>query len=53
MTVINLADIQSRTEPVAQGMNYAVMVLGRDGVILAQHPESPTRSAHGYRAIIR
>ena len=40
VTVINLADIQSRTEPVAQGMTYAVMVLGRDGIILARHPES-------------
>lgn len=41
VTVIDLAEIQRRTEPVAQGMQYGTMVLGRDGIILAQHPENP------------
>ncbi|HEX4194956.1 MAG TPA: ATP-binding protein, partial [Stellaceae bacterium] len=43
VTVIDLDEIQRRTEPVAQGMQYSVMVLGRDGIILAEHPEDPAR----------
>src|SRR5262249_35103653 len=31
------------TEPVAHGMQYRVMVLGRDGMILAEHPEDAAR----------
>jgi len=53
VTVIDLAEIQRRTEPVAQGMTYGVMVLGRDGVILAEHPEEAAGSARVCRAIIR
>ncbi|HWE72217.1 MAG TPA: ATP-binding protein [Stellaceae bacterium] len=43
VTVIDLDEIQRRTEPVAQGMQYGVMVLGRDGVILAEHPDDHAR----------
>ncbi|HEX3969720.1 MAG TPA: ATP-binding protein [Stellaceae bacterium] len=43
ITVIDLDEIQRRTEPVAQGMQYSVMVLGRDGIILAEHPKDPAR----------
>jgi signal transduction histidine kinase len=43
VTVIDLDEIQRRTQPVAQGMQYGVMVLGRDGIILAEHPEDATR----------
>jgi signal transduction histidine kinase len=43
VTVIDLDEIQRRTEPVAQGMQYGVMVLGRDGIILAEHPEDAAR----------
>lgn len=43
VTVINLDAIERRTEPVAQGMQYGVMVLGRDGLILAEHPEDEAR----------
>jgi signal transduction histidine kinase len=43
VTVIDLDEIQRRTEPVAQGMQYGVMVLGRDGIILAEHPENAAR----------
>ena len=40
VTVIDLAEIQNRTAPVAQGVEYETTVLGRDGLILARHPES-------------
>ena len=40
VTVIDLAEIQRRTGAAAEGLPYTVMVLGRDGTILAQHPES-------------
>ena len=41
--MIDLDEIQRRTEPVAQGMQYGVMVFGRDGIILAEHPEDASR----------
>jgi signal transduction histidine kinase len=40
VTVIDLAEIQNRTAPVAQGIEYETTVLGRDGLILARHPGS-------------
>jgi signal transduction histidine kinase len=39
IAIIDLAAIQGRSASVTQGTPYAVTVVGRDGIVLARHPE--------------